>query len=173
MLRPLSVLSCLLLCATISAQTPGVAGVNDYWVTPGGLPGGSSCKPLTLVTPLTMNLNFNCAPNTPVYVFFATCPCVACWTVPAMGTSTCLTPPSSACPSSNQFLEIGVIAPCALFGIPAGVANAAGFLTVPIPVPLAINPYLLSSQAVFLGPPTCVVTPWSVLMSQAWNLSFV
>ena len=154
------------------AQTPGVAGVNDYWVTPNGTPGGSSCKPLTLVTPLTMNLNFSCAAGTPFVVAFATCPCVPCWNVPAMGTSTCLPPPSSACPGSNQFLEVGVIAPCSIFFI-GGVANAAGFANIPIPVPLANPPFLLSSQTVFLGPATCVVTPWSLLFSQAWNLSFV
>ncbi len=163
----------LLLAGALSAQTPGIAGVNDYWITPGGTPGGMSCKALTLVTPLTMNLNFSCAPGTPFYILFATCPCVQCWTVPPLGTSTCLPLPTAACPSSNQFWEVGVIAPCSLIVVFGGVSNAAGFASIPIPVPLAVNPFLLSTQTVFLGPPPCVVTPWSLLFSQAWNLSFV
>ena len=171
-MRHLALCVSFLLFGSTLAQTPGVAGTNDYWITPGGTPGGSSCKPLTLVTPLTMNLNFSCAPGTPFVIVFATCPCVACWNLPPMGTSTCLPPPSSACPSSNQFLEVGVIAPCSLFFFP-GVANAAGSATIPVFVPLAVNPFLLSTQTAFLGPATCVVPPWNLLFSQGWNLTFI
>lgn len=171
--RRFALLTSLLLASTVTAQgTLGIAGVNDYWMTPGGSPGAQSCKALTMVTPLTMNLNFSCAPGTPFVIIFATCPCVACSGTPPMGTSTCLPPPSSACPSSNQFWEAGVIAPCTLFVL-SGVANAAGFASIPIPVPLASPPYLLSTQTAFLGPAACVVTPWFLLFSPAWNLSFI
>lgn len=173
MRRLASLLPPLLLVSTLAAQgTLGVAGVNDYWITPGGSPGAQSCASLTLVTPLTMNLNFTCAPGTPFVIVFATCPCVPCSSIPPMGTSTCLPPPSATCPTSNQFWEAGVIAPCTLFVVP-GVANAAGFATIPIPVPLASPPYLLSTQTAFLGPAACVVTPWSLLFSPAWNLNFI
>lgn len=166
-------LSSLLLASTLAAQgTLGVLGVNDYWVTPGGSPGSQSCKSLTVVTPTTINLNFSCAPSTPFVILFATCPCVACSATPPMGTSSCLPPPSSACPASNQFWEAGVIAPCLLIVL-SGVSNTAGFASIPIPVPLASPPYLLSTQAAFLGPAACVVTPWSLLFSPAWNLSFI
>lgn len=172
-MRLLGLLLSLLLPTAVVAQTQGVPGVNDYWITPGGAPGGFSCKAMNFVTPNVLNMNVSAAPNTPFYVFWFTCPCVACMQAPAMGTSSCLPPPTSACPASNQFLEVGVINPCQLLIAMPSLTNSAGLGTIQISVPLATNPFILSTQTVFLGPATCVVSPWSLLLSQGWNVTFV
>ena len=172
-MRGFALLLSLLLPGVVAGQTLGVSGVNNYWITPGGTPGGFSCKAMNFVTPNTMSMNVSAAPSTPFYVFWFTCPCVACMQAPAMGISSCLPPPTSACPASNQFLEVGVINPCQfLFALPS-LTNSAGLGTIQIPVPLATSPFLLSTQTVFLGPATCVVSPWSLLFSQGWNVTFV
>ena len=59
----LSLLASLVLTTAITAQTQGVTNINDYWVTPGGTPGGFSCKAVTLVTPLTMTLRTTTTPG--------------------------------------------------------------------------------------------------------------
>lgn len=172
-MRLLALLLSVLLPSALTGQTLGVTGVNDYWVTPGGTPGGFSCKAMNFVTPGILSMKVSGAPGTPFYVFWFTCPCVACMTTPPMGTSSCLPPPTSACPSSNQFLEVGVINPCQFLMSFPSVTNSAGQGTINITVPLATNPFLLSTQTVFLGPAACVVSPWLVLFSQAWNVTFV
>jgi hypothetical protein len=163
----------LLLGNAAHAQTQGVNGVNNYWITPGGLPGGFSCKPLTFNTAGFMTMRVSGAPNTPFYCTWWTCPCVACMTTPPQGSSSCLPPPTAACPSSNQFLEVGVINPCGLLTMFGGLTDAAGQATITIFVPFTANPFILSTQTIFLGAPGCVVAPWSLLFSQAWNVTFV
>ncbi len=162
----------LFLANAATAQTLGVAGVNDYWITPGGSPGGFSCKPLTLVLPVTMNLNVSAAPNTSFYSLWFTCGCLPCSPFPAMGTSVCLPPATSTCPSSNQFAEVGVLNPCVFIFSICGVTSAAGLASIPVAVP-AGPPFFLSTQSFILGPPPCVVAPWNVMLSQGWNVTFV
>jgi hypothetical protein len=162
----------LTLNASLAAQTPGVAGVNDYWITPGGTPGGVSCKFVNIVTPTTMTLNVSAAPNTPFVIVWSTCPCIPCSPVPAFGTSGCLPGPSSACGSSNQFLEVGLMSSCLTFTM-TGVTSTAGTAAIPILVPPASPPFRMSSQVALLGAPSCVVAPFSLLLSQGWNVSFM
>jgi hypothetical protein len=165
----------LLLTATAgnlaSAQTTGVTGINDYWITPGGLPNATSCAPLTINTPTTVNMNVSAAAGVPYAVFWSFCGCVPCNPVPAFGTSGCLGSPSTACPSSNQFLEVMLFSGCATI-IVASVTNAAGMGVISLNVPLVSAPITLGSQAAFFGPATCVVTPFNVLMSPGWNVTF-
>lgn len=165
-----SCLSALLACSLV-AQTPGVPGTNDYWVTPGGTPGGSSCKAVTLTMPLTMTMNTSCQGGSFV-ILWSTCLCAQCAPVPAIGIAGCLPGPSSACSSSNQFLEVPVLSPCITFTF-SGVTNAAGFGSIQVPVPPVGPPVTLSSQAIFLTPPGCLPPPFFVLLSQAWNVTFV
>lgn len=161
------------LAALATAQTPGVTLVNDFWITPGGLPNQTSCAPLTLTTPLNMNLNASAAPGTPWYVIISFCGCTPCSPLPPMGTSGCLPPPSSACPGSNQFLEAQIFSGCPWIIFPAGAMNAAGFATLSIPVPPTSPPITVGIQSFFLGPPACVVTPFSVLMSPGWSVTLI
>lgn len=162
----------LIFAGSATAQTLGVTGVNDYWLTPGGLPGGLSCKSLTFVTPGVINLNVSAAPNTSFYSLWFTCGCHPCSPIPAMGISSCLPPPTTACPSTNQFLEVGVLNPCVHILTICGVTNGAGLASIPIFVP-AGPPFFLSTQTILLGPNACLVSPWSMLFSQGWNVTFL
>ena len=172
-MRKLDSLALLLfLSAPLAAQTPGVSGINDYFIVPGGLPGGSSCKPLTITTPTTMTMSLAGAANTNFAIVWSTCLCVACSPLPPMGTSTCLPAPTALCPSSNQFLEVGLFGSCTTVTF-NGVTNPNGNMKVVVPLAAVGSPVTLSTQAVFLGPPACVVTPWLLLFSQTWNVTFV
>src|SRR5262245_54686567 len=108
----------LLLLGSLAAQTPGVSGVNDYYIVPGGTSGGSSCQPLTITPPAQMVLTIVAAPSTNYAIVWSTCPCTACSVVPPMGTSTCLPAPTAACPTSNQFLEVGLLGSCTTISFP-------------------------------------------------------
>lgn len=157
--------------AVLPAQTVGVTGFNDYWITPGGLPNSSSCAPLTINTPVTINMNVSTAPGTPYVIFWSFCGCVPCAPVPAFASSGCLPGPTSACPSSNQFLEVVLFGGCVTFALP-GMTNSAGFGTTPLPVPATSPPITLGTQVAFLGPVGCTVAPFNVLVSPAWNVTF-
>ena len=171
-MRPLALLAFSVLTGVLSAQTPGVTAVNDYYILPGGTSGGSSCKPLTITTPATMILNLVGAPSTAFVMVWSTCPCVACAPIPPMGTSTCLPPPTATCPASNQFLEVGLLGSCSLLMF-NGTTTTAGAVRVVVPVPPVGPPVTLSTQAVMVGAPACVVTPFSLLFSQAWSVTFI
>jgi hypothetical protein len=158
------------LAAAAAAQTVGVTGVNDYWITPGGAPNATSCAALTVNTPAVLSLNASAAPGTTFIVFLSACGCAPCNPVPALATSSCLPGPSTACPSSNQFLEALLFAGCAWFVVP-GLTNAAGSGSITFPVPAISPPIVVGTQAAFLGPAACVVAPFNVLMSPGWNLT--
>ena len=160
------------LTGVVSAQTVGVTGSNDYWLTPGGLPNAVSCQPLTFVTPGNLTMNVTGAPGLPYVVFWSFCGCVPCNGLPAMGTSGCLPPASSACPSSNQFLEVLLFSGCVTFSL-IGTVNAAGFGSLVLPVPLVSPPITVGTQAIFIGPPACVVAPFNVLLSPGWSVTLV
>lgn len=155
-----------------AAQTLGTTGINDYWITPGGTPGGLSCKPLTLVTPLTMTMNTSCTPGLVFVISWSTCACVACAPFPPIGIAPCLAGPTSACPASNQFLESSLFSPCITFQI-VGQTNTAGGGVIPINVPPVGPSVTLSTQAFFFGPAGCPPPPFGLLMSQAWNVTFI
>jgi hypothetical protein len=161
------------LAALSAAQTPGVTLVNDFWITPGGLPNQTSCAPLTVNTPATINFNVSSAPGTFSIIIISFCGCTPCAPAPAMGSSTCLPPPSTACPSSNQFIEALIFGGCPWIVVPGPTSNSAGFGTLPFPVPPVSPPITVGMQSVFLGPPTCVVTPFNVLMSPAWSVNLI
>ena len=172
-MRPLAPLAfSLLLSGVLAAQTPGVSLVNDYYIIPGGTSGGASCKPLTITTPTTMFLTLVGAPSTAFAVVWSTCPCVACSPLPPMGTSSCLPAPSTACPTSNQFLEVGLFGSCSTLTF-NGTTSTGGGLRIQVPVPPVGTPVTLSTQAVFVGAPGCVVAPFNLLLSQAWSVTFV
>lgn len=167
-----TILLTLCVSASAAAQTLGVFAVNDYWITPGGASGGYSCKALTVVTPATITMNVANAGGGNYAILWSTCPCTACWAAPALGSSGCLPPPTTACPSSNQFLEI-LFAPGCTNIVIAGVMNAAGFGSIPASIPPTSPPITLGTQTIFLNPPACVAPPFNVLMSQGWNVTFV
>lgn len=172
LLRPFrAALAAATLALTATAQTVGATGFNDYWITPGGLPNAISCAPLTVNTPTTINMNVSAAPGTPYVIFWSFCGCVPCTPAPAFGISGCLPGPTSACTSSNQFLEVVLLGGCVTFSIP-GIVNTAGFGTTPLPVPLVSPPMTLGSQVAFFGPAACVVPPFNVLMSPGWSVTF-
>ena len=164
---------CLCFSASIAAQTLGVNNVNNYWITPGGTPGGYSCKSLTVVTPATITMNVSCANFGAIFaIVWSSCPCTACLVTPPMGTSACLPPPTTACPSSNQFLELTFAPGCPNI-ILTGTVNSAGGAAIPLSIPLVSSPVTLGTQAVFLAPATCVVAPFNVMVSQGWNVTFI
>jgi hypothetical protein len=158
--------------ATATAQTTGVTLVNDFWITPGGLPNSTSCAPLTVNTPATINLNVSATPNGTVWaVLLSFCGCTPCAPFPAMGISGCLPPPSTACPSSNQFLEANFFSGCATLVLFGGGLNSAGFGTLALPVPLTSPPLTVGMQSIFFGPAACVVAPFNLLFSPAWSVT--
>ena len=172
-MRTLSLLaSSLLLTGMLCAQTPGVSGVNDYYIVPGGASGGASCKPLTIFTPATMVLTLVGAPSTAYVIVWSTCPCVACSPLVPMGTSSCLPAPSAACPTSNQFLEVGLFGSCSTLAF-NGTTTASGAVRIVVPLSAVSIPITLSTQAAFVGAPGCVVPPLGLLFSQAWSVTFV
>lgn len=164
----------LFLPTALAAQTQGVSGINNYWLTPGGTPGGSSCKPLLFTTPGNLTMNASSVAGVSYVVLWSTCPCIACSAVPALGIASCLPPPSSACFASNQFLESPIVAACITFNF-SGVTTAAGSGSITVPVPsVGSVPVKLSSQTIFFGgPPGCPPAPFFVLVSQAWDVGFI
>lgn len=171
MRHALALLFSLSISVAMCAQTPAVSGLNDYWITPGGSPGGMSCKPLTLNTPLVMSLNTKSTPGLIYVILWSTCPCTACNLVPVMGSSTCLPPPTAACPTSNQFLEAPIALSCTTITIQGMTNTSAGGVNL-VPVPLTSPAVTLSTQTIFFGPFNCLSAPFSVLLSQAWNVTF-
>lgn len=164
----------LCLPTAVAAQTLGVSGINNYWLMPGGTPGGSSCRPLIFTTPGILTMNVSSVPAISYVVLWSTCPCNACSGVPALGIAGCLPPPSATCPVSNQFLESPIFAPCTTFTF-TGTTTAAGSGAITVPVPwIGPIPAKLSSQTIFFGGPAgCPPPPFFVLVSQAWDVGFV
>lgn len=161
----------LLLPVAVSAQTQGVAGVNDYWITPGATPGGFSCRGVIMPTPVTMTMNLSAGASTNFVILWGTCPCQGCSTTFPLISSPCLPAPTSNCPSSNQFLDVLPFSSCTLITI-NGTTTPAGTAGIPIFVPAVGTPVTLSTQAVILGPLACLPAAFPVLVSQAWNVKF-
>ena len=156
----------------LASQTTTSPGINDYWITPVGTPGGISCKPLTLTTPLTMTMNESCLPGAAYAIVWSTCPCVACSAIPPLLPSLCPPGPTAACPGSNQFLEVGLLGSSCLTVTFAGTATTAGTAAIPVFVPTVGSPVTLSTQTIFLNSP-CSGGSFNALVSQAWNVKFI
>ena len=161
----------LFLNALLVGQTTTFPGINDYWITPGGTQGGISCKALTLTTPLLMTMNESCLAGAPFVIIWSTCPCAACNPLPPLLPSLCVPAPTSACPGSNQFLEVGLGSSCITVTIP-GTATAAGAAVIPAFIPTVGSPITLSTQTIFLPSP-CSGGSFSALVSQAWSVKFI
>lgn len=152
------------LISSAEAQgTTGVPGLNDYTIA-GMFSGSSSCGflpgfPGGSVQPHTISTT----PNTQVAWLFTlspNCLCRPCF-FPFPNQGACPPPPNTACPTTNQSLDI--VLGCGIIAV-SGISDAAGFATLNVTMPPPGFAY--GTQAVAFQ--SCATPPFPFLLTQAY-----
>ncbi len=153
-----------LTAGSLSAQTTGVPGINDYTIN-GQDSGSTSCTQVAIGGSIVSNFNISTSSGTPVLFMFSLCPCSP--GNQCVPTPTCTFLPMTACGGlSNQSLDL--VPTCILtsqFAISDGIGNANMNLFIPYGL-------TFSTQAFVLDPTGggCAAPTFPGTFTQAYNV---
>lgn len=169
-----AVLSVLVLATAAAAQgTTGVVGINDLTIN-GFVSGSTSCTPVALNCPATIQFDVSCAPFAPVAIYLSPCPCFADWA--CLGSTSCAIPATACGNTANQSVDLNLA--CSVYELAFGGSNALGDFSSVIPVPpglcgggftitFAVQAVVFDIGCVNLSP----VLPFHLLLTQAYDVT--